>query len=86
MWSYGTRLNSNQFRFGYEYKALEPNDGIPADVYESIARAADLLYAETMNFETSLEMQKLQLIDLEVDFDGTAEANEMLKEIFDKKR
>lgn len=86
MWSYGKRLNSDQFRFGHEYKALEPTDGIPDEIYEAIAQAADLLYAETRNAETALEMQRLELIDFEVEFDGTAEAEEMLNEIFKNKR
>lgn len=85
MWSYNKRLNSDQFRIGYEYKALEPEDNIPDDIYDAIARAAEILYADTQKIETSLEMQRLALIDLEVETNGTETAEEMLKEIFKNK-
>jgi hypothetical protein len=56
---------------------------IPDDLYNSIARAADLLYAQYMqDLPVYTELNRLAQIDEQVDREGTAEATAMLNEIF----
>lgn len=62
------------------------NEYIPDELYNSIARAADMLYAQYMaELPTNIELNRLEQIDRRVDEEGTDEARTMLDEIFKQK-
>lgn len=81
---YSVKLQPGQYRYGNTYTG--DSEGIRNDIYESIARAADILYGQMDQvIACKHELKRLAQIDGWVNAYGTPDADAMLNEIFKKK-